>query len=180
MEAAWRAAEEWQYPCIKKLQFKQVWNWLAKSEFDQCKLATSVLHKTLALLLDVSAPFSRPAALDVLLLCQALEALLDCKSGAIGASLTARANLILGPPPSHKKWLSSFYDLRSKITHGSFPIIRPGSFASDDEIYEHERELVASVNRVVAVLLTLLQKLAQAGASAFQFSESFDYVSMTT
>ena len=117
------------------------------------------------------------ATADILILSQGLEAVLGGGSERIGSALKARVDLILGEPTAHKRWISDFYGLRSRIIHGAFPIVRPGEFLSEDDLYRHEKELLRPIDRVTAVLLCLLQKLILAGSAGFAFGETFHYES---
>jgi hypothetical protein len=177
LEFAWSEAKEWGYPPLIGIPFAAAWNWLIQSEFDKCSIARTPLHKTLSVLLALSRQFSRVAAADVLALAQALEALLGGGSEKIGATLRARVEMILGEPVTHKRWLTDFYGLRSRIVHGAFPILRPGGFVEEEELERHEHELLRTIDRAIAVVLCLLQKLVVANATGFRFSETFTYES---
>jgi hypothetical protein len=45
---------------------------------------------------------------------------------SIGKMLKDRIHLVLGEPKSHKKWITDFYNLRSRIIHGDYPLVRSG------------------------------------------------------
>jgi hypothetical protein len=60
--------------------------------------------------------------------------------------------MILGEPVTHKKWLSGFYGVRSRI-HGAFPVLRPGGFIEEEELEDHGHELLRTIDRATAVVL---------------------------
>jgi hypothetical protein len=178
LEAAWSEASSWAYPPLVRLQFSDVWGWLIRSGFDRCSVALSPLHKALVTLLTIARHPTRTAASDVLALSQALEAMLSNSTERVGSSLKSRVDLILGEPLSHKRWLTDFYALRSRIIHGAFPIIRPGIFGDESDVYRHEDQLLRPVDRATAVLMCLLQRLITSGSSGFSFVESFSHNEM--
>jgi hypothetical protein len=89
-------------------------------------------------------------------------------------TLRGRINLILGSPNTDKNWLNSFYNLRSRLVHGDFPVIRMDC----DEFVDPNAENYYSrfpIDKALAVLLALLKKLIINNSGEFVFEERFYY-----
>jgi hypothetical protein len=173
-ESAWSQARKWGWPLLQSLNFEDTWEWLEQCEFRSCSVAHNPVHKTLVILLDIAAQPNSSEPLETILLTQALEGLLGGGGGSISAQLKKRITLILGAPESHKDWLSKFYELRSRIAHGSYPVVRNG-VALDVEVADYSEKFWLPLDSARSVLLGLLQALIVNKSAGFHFEERFEF-----
>ena len=175
IESAWVEAREWGWPKLSQLPFKSVWAWLEQSGFRNCSIASAPVHKALVTFLELAQHESLFEPLEVLLLAQSLETLMVGGSGSIGKMLKNRIHLVLGEPTSHKKWITDFYNLRSRIIHGDYPLVRSGVIQEAESV-EYSQKFWRPLDRAIAVLIGLLQNLIVNNSMGFCFEERFSYV----
>lgn len=155
-----------EWPPLETIPFAASWEWF---------------HEDLAYHIDIAETPSQIATFAMLRLCmehrdsydhvvlvsQALETLLRPQRGSVTRSLADRIEEILGVPLGEEKWFNDFYQTRSRIVHGSAPIIRPGVDYSNPAVRKLEDGLYDQTNRALGVLLSLIQKLISSNRRQF-------------
>ena len=173
-ESAFLDARDAKWPLLARLPFETAWEWLSDVGMAGVAVAKVPLHKALFTLLRITEP-REDASTTMLLVAQALEALLVDGRDNVGSILRQRIELVVGTPPNGRRWFSRFYDLRSHVAHGSVPLLRPGrlyDIGEDQEVESHIDEFVKPAHEAVAVLLAILQDLARARARRYQFTQT--------
>lgn len=175
IEAAWWKAKGWGWPILENIPFEKTWTWLQQIGFRDCWLADEPSHKALIAFLECGK--NKSEIEDVLLIARSIEAFIGGEGISIGRTLKNRISKILGVPDTHKNWLSEFYNLRSRVAHGSFPMIRSG-VADDDDAAQYSSKLWQPLDQSRAVVLGMLQNLVLNKSDAFDFDENLRYPSI--
>lgn len=172
-ENAFLQARDAAWPLLAQLPFETAWDWLSEVGLEGVAVAKDPLHKALFTLLRIAEP-REDASTTMLLVAQALEALLVDSRDNVGSILRQRIELIVGAPPNGRRWFSRFYELRSRAAHGSVPLLRPGrlyDIGEDQEVESHIDEFVRPADEAVAVFLAIVQDLARARARRYRFTQ---------
>jgi hypothetical protein len=171
---AFQGAQKDSWPPLRTLPFRSTWDWLHGEMIHDLFVAKTPLQVALFSLLQLARrdPFD-PA--NVLSIAQALEALITPGKESIGSTLRTRVRMILGDPSSRKSRLTNFYDLRSRIVHGSYPLVRfTDGYVPPlrPEIGRWVKEVNTATNDGLALLLALLQDLVANDAHSYEFSQT--------
>ena len=174
LENAWIEAHKWGWPKLVELSLPQTWDWLNKHVTYNLNIAKIAPQKAAFVLLEIAKsdiPFF--GANEILLLSQVIEGFLVKETDNIGRLLKNRIELILGTPSSDKNWLSKFYNLRSRIIHGDYPIIRPSYYhEKDEDVNNYISEYFVPIIRSIAVVLSLMQDLIKHSSTEYEFKET--------
>ncbi|MCI5222614.1 MAG: hypothetical protein D3924_08080 [Candidatus Electrothrix sp. AR4] len=165
-------ADERKWPPLKQLPFGVVWSWLHDKYWYRLNVANEPWQKASFAILRLAV---RNACQEdqVLVIARALEALFVDGREGIGTLLKTRLQLVIGIPPTHKKWFSKFYNLRSKIAHGSSPMLKPEiKFRDCSYVNNLLESYFEPIDTATAVLLSVLQDLTQHGIYSYQFEQT--------
>lgn len=172
LESALCHARQVQWPPLNAVPFADVWAWMERVGVKDLAVAREPVHKALFTLLLVADVQTNDPTI-ILLVAQALEALLVEGRDNIGSILRQRLELVLGARAGGRNWFSKFYDLRSRIAHGDAPLLRPGSLydiGENPEVEDHIADYFRPVDEAVAILLAVLQDLIRSGATKYRFT----------
>lgn len=173
-DAAWMA-KRWGWPHVQTLPFETTWAWVQNTLWN-VDSATRPHEKAAFTLLEI-APRDGVDPGSIMLLAQALESLFVDETQGISKLLRERVEALFGRPTSHNKWMTKFYDLRSRVAHGSASFLRPGDYHfRDDDFNRMVDENHDLVFRAQAVLLATLQDMIVHGASGYSFSQNVSRV----
>lgn len=173
LAAAWLEKKSWGWPQIERIPLESTWRWLAKIGLPKIYLADTPSQKIAFALLDICSREMISPEWPVLIT-QVLENLFAVPHEGIVPVLRERIALVLGVPESNKKWLSKFYDLRSRAAHGDLPLIRP-KIGFPDEISGYLLTYVKPIDQAVAVLWSLLQDMIIHDSDGYEFSQQMQY-----
>lgn len=124
LESGWCVAAAWGWPNLRRLSFRKVWSWLQRVGVLNADIAKSPAQVGAFSMLEIASQnFIEPK--DIILVSQTLETLFVGEHDGISSRLRKRVKLVLGEPITNKNWLTKLYALRSKIVHGSYPVVRP-------------------------------------------------------
>ena len=172
LEGAWNRARDDGWPHLQPLSFSRTWEWLAEARFHECGVAASPLQKALCAVLEVAVATTHDTT-RILIVAQALEALMtESEAGPPGA-MRRRMEVILGKPAARRNWFNKFYTLRSRIAHGSEPWIRPARHLDegDESLSKHLEGQWRPSDRAVALLFALLHDLIAHDAEGYEVLE---------
>jgi len=160
------------WPQLRQLPLLQMWDWLQAELLYDTHIAKDPLDRALFTVLRVCEPELQDTD-RILLIAQALEGLLSPGKEQVGNLLRQRLEVVLGPAPGKKNWFARFYDLRSRIAHGDYPLLRPGQFVGRDlpPVGEYTATFWEPTDQATAVLLALLQDLAAANVRQYSFEQ---------
>lgn len=175
-EDAWHQAQSSGWPPLKQLSFAKTWDWLHNDTglIYATDIGTTPVQKALYALLSVGNHNQTTDQDLVLLIAQTLESLLVDRAAGVAAVLRERVEALFGFPGERKKWVSQFYDLRSRIAHGAVPVIRPGGYCFDEsnsEFVDIVRQYWAPLHRALALVLAILQDLVDTNSRGYEFSQ---------
>lgn len=174
LESAWHAAKVNSWPCLVSLPVIDVWDWLEKYSKVDFILANSPVEKAISVFLHFSYKDDIEAT-DVLQISQVLESLYLVKGEPKSRGLTRKIPVALGNfPDSKKNIVRDFYNLRSDISHGDFPLFRPGYADTDkgfEEIENHYWHISREIDKGTSIVLATIQFLIKNKAGSMSFSE---------
>jgi len=178
LEDAVVLSREWKWPPITALPFETVWRWVQRKPHSMhtTDIASTSVQKSFFALLRIAERTDAADHETVLLIAQILESFFVDRTEGIVGILRERIDEVLGAPQSHKRWLTKFYDLRSRIAHGSSPMLRPGEMFDWDkkENIEFFHSYLDPVRRSIAVLLAVLQDLIVTDSDEYTFRQIVD------
>lgn len=171
---AFQGAQRDGWPPLRTIPFRSTWDWLHGEMIHDVCVANTPLQVALFSLLQLSRrdPFD-PA--NILSISQALEAIVATGKENIGSTFRTRVQTILGDPSTRKSRLTNFYDLRSRIVHGDYPLVRlTDGYVPPvrPEIGRWIKEVNTATRDGLALLLALLQDLAANNAHGYEFSQT--------
>ena len=163
-------ARERGWPHLRHLAFADCWSWLEGELPYHLELAEEPHHRALFTLLNVCAPGVSETDM-ILHVAQVLEAFFTDKRQGITSVLRQRLELVLGEPSTHQNWFNRFYERRSRIAHGSAPVLRPGSYAHEDhpEVADYIKSHWEPLDEALAVFMAVLQDLVIHNAREYVF-----------
>lgn len=167
-----RFAKQDGWPQYKTLEFASVWNWLIARGVHDLDIAKTPVQRAIFSLFEL-ARYDEFNLAEVLFISQALEGLLVKKGDpAIQRTLTRRIKALVGEPAQHQNWVKEFYNLRSNIVHGDYPIMRSKAAHEESlEVSQYHEDYFVSLVRAVAALLVILQGMIYTGASEYRFEQ---------
>ena len=159
------------WPKFREIQFADAWNWLMACGIHDLDIAATPVQRALFSLLEM-ARYENFTIIEVLLISQALDGLLVKEGEPIQRTLSRRIANIVGAPSKQQNWVKEFYDLRSNIAHGSYPIVR-GHAAHEEspEVSQYHEQYFVPLVRAVAALLAILQDMIVSGATEYRFEQ---------
>jgi hypothetical protein len=164
-------AASWGWPKIGHMSFDQTWRWVT-AEIGEIDLATTPSEKAAFTLLEFAGMDTAIDPGSILMLAQVIESLFVVETEGVVRLLRERIDALLGSPQSHKRWISSFYQLRSRIAHGSAPLLRPGRYSFGEE---HHNKFYAErsklVDQALAVLLAVMQDMILTETRQYRFAQ---------
>lgn len=173
LEGAVAKAHERGWPALRRLPVADVWSWLQHGMSYDVDIATDDVDKVLFTVLRVCEPQEVDVD-NVLHVAQALEALFASGRESIGSVVQQRLEAVLGEPTSHKRWFTRFYDVRSRIAHGSMPVLRPGRYYDIGESSAVEAfiaEFWQPIDQALAALLAVVQDMVAHRSRGYRFEQ---------
>jgi len=172
IESAWRAAARWGWPLLQTLNFEKVWQWLERVSLLDAVVAKSPAQVAGFALIEIAA-LNVVEPKDIIMVSQTLETLFVEEHDGISRRLKNRIKLVLGEPPTDKKWLTKLYETRSKIVHGAFPVVRPiiGYYA-EGLPQQLQEELSLQLDRGFSVIIAVLQDMIINSSVSYKFVEN--------
>lgn len=159
------------WPQYKAISFASAWNWLLACGVHDLDIAKTPVQRAIFSLFEL-ARFDAFNLAEVLFISQALEALLVKDGEPIQRTLARRIKAIVGAPVTHQNWVKEFYDLRSKIAHGSYPIVREKTAHEEsEEVSKYHEDYFVPLVWAVAALLAILQDMILHGTSEYGFEQ---------
>lgn len=169
--------EHWGWPRLSKSSPWQVWNWLSNINFHSSTHARNGAENALIALLQMNDLDDLHAIhSSTMIISQALEKVLQIPDTSKAKNLAQHITAILGEPPNDKKFISRFYNLRSRLVHGTIPLIRPGWMQYESrEISDFVYPLQDTVMKAAAALLGIVHDLSSSGCVDYKFSTTVGY-----
>lgn len=162
------------WPKYRDIPFANAWNWIMACGIHDLDIAETPVQRAIFSLLEM-ARYDQFNIAEVLLISQALDGLLVEKGEPIQRTLSRRIASIIGTPSKQQNWVKDFYDLRSNISHGTYPIVREHSAHEESpEVAQYHEQYFVPLVRGVAALLAILQDMICTGASGYQFEQHED------
>lgn len=157
-------------PSLAPVPFGSVWYWIGHNGFHLRSGDTPVSRAFNAytwLFEGSSFPFSLVSALI------GIEALFASSTSGVGDQVRRRTQLLLGNRTSFKKDLDKMYAARSAFLHGG-TLVPPNGFSWDppQDVEAKLGEIWDATDIASAVLVSSLQRLAEKGWTALEFSEN--------
>lgn len=174
---AWYEGRKWKYPKLSNISFTKTWDWINAIKLPGIGLANSSAQKACLLLLDIC---SNPkfTVENILVVSRGFEAVFTTSSDGIARTLKERIQLLLGEPKSNKKWLSKFYDIRSRIIHGDLPVTR-NSWEYNFYTEEFIEEYLLPFHQALSVYLSIIQKMSKKNCNGFLFKQRINPINCT-
>lgn len=174
LETALLHAKEIGWPGLGPIAFADVWDWLERTRVVDAAVAIDPVHKALFALLSVcDEATGEPETL--LIVMQALEALLVVGHQGVRSLVRSRLEAILGAPTDDAHWFARLYELRCRIAHGGMTVARPGvvlDIGEDEALEGHHAKLWRPVDESIALLIALLQDLVKSSAAGYEFGQA--------
>ena len=162
------------WPKYRKIPFANAWNWLMACGIHDLDIAVTPVQRAVFSLFEM-ARYENFNIAEVLLVSQALDGLLVEKGEPIQRTLSRRIASIVGAPSKQQNWVKDFYDLRSNIAHGTYPIVREHSAHEESpEVAQYHEQYFVPLVRGVAALLAILQDMISTGSSEYRFEQHED------
>jgi hypothetical protein len=162
---------------LASLSIATVWQWLEKAEVSQTNTAILPLNKVLFSLLKVAELRQDYSARTALVVLYQLESLMHCRNMPDHRLLRQRVTRVLGNIPEALDCLTNLWIIRESMYRGEQPVSRPMLLRHDLQGERHE--LLGPHDNVIelgtALVLALLQKLAENDSTGFGFEETFSY-----
>lgn len=168
---SWIEGRKWNYAKLTNMSFLTIWNWINNVELPGIGLANSNAQKACLLLLDLCS-HPRFQVEKYLILSRGFETIFTTSNDGIARTLRERIELLLKEPVTNKKWLSKFYDIRSRIIHGDLPVTR-NSFEYNFYTEEFNENYFQPYLQALSVYLCIIQKMVQKNCSGFSFTQKF-------
>lgn len=166
--SAWLVSQEWGWPHLKRLDFDKAWVWYESIGLLSSPMAKTPIQKAIFCIQSLCDGEWRATPSKLVELIQTLEALMKVPGIRIASMLSERLNLILGEPPSDKKWLSKVYEVRSKVVHGGSIGVRIG-YHGDEVLDFIVSEYSWAIERTFAVLIALIQDMIENNGKGYDF-----------
>lgn len=174
MESGWRYSSLHNWPLIQPISIEKAWHWFEKFSPLHFILADNAITKSSAVLLHQSYKGDIEST-DVLQLSQVIEHFYLSKGEPKVRGLNRKMPLVLGElPKNNKKLIHDFYDFRSDITHGDFPLFRPRYHETDagfEAVESYYWEISKEIDKGVAMIISTLQFLIKNEAQSLSFIE---------
>lgn len=159
------------WPKFREIQFADAWNWLMACGIHDLDIAATPVQRALFSLLEM-ARYENFNIAEVLLISQALDGLLVKEGEPIQRTLSRRIANIVGTPSKQQNWVKEFYDLRSNIAHGTYPIVREhATHEESPEVSQYHEQYFVPLVRAVAALLAILQDMIVSRATEYRFEQ---------
>lgn len=172
-EVAYDICTEWGWANFEDISFAETWEWLAKTNYLNSLVAISPPAKACSLIIELSGSgWLGPN--EILSTSIVLESLLTSSKTGVAKQIRDRLNLIFGEPSKHKKWVTKYYDERSKIIHGDAKL--PRAYAEvdfDDDVEKLYLSCTDYVYRALGITIALLRILIKNQAVGFDFKENY-------
>jgi len=175
LAGGWEEGLELGWPPIAPLDLSRVVEWLVVNEFFKGQVASSRQQRVIYALLNLcrAGEAGPPGAIW---LAHAMEALVDSPSSRISALLKDRLFLLLGSPEHSsrkiRKLFNEFYNLRSRVVHGSFNVCHPAcNQVLDKKVNDYRAEFSASLSFASAIVVSALQMMILEKWSEVSFKE---------
>ena len=179
-DALFDALEE-RWPKLGWIPFSDTWEWLHRDLAYDIEVAETPSQKAFFSLLRVCT-WRQGETENALILTQAFESILSPGKDSIQKTLKQRLEILVGPPPTHKKWFDQLYELRSRIVHGVAEVPRPVGIRRENDpadrlrmvdpaVRKQGEEMARNEGRAVAVLLALLQDMVVHNTRAYNFEQ---------
>lgn len=161
--------EEWKYPKLNNLEFKQTWNWL-KERKDY--LIGFSENKTGRALGNYSYLMSR--GLDNILFraVMGIEALFAKGTGNLQDQVRSKSQIILGEQESFKKVYNNMYNFRSRYIHGDLDFPTKLSLDMTEKTVKYNQEIQDATYFAIGLLHASLQELVLRNWSGYEFDYS--------
>ncbi|MGY6037176.1 hypothetical protein [Aeromonas sp. AE23HZ002T15] len=161
--------EKW--PKYSQIPFKNAWLWLMGCGVHDLDIAATPVQRALFSLLEMTRYEDFNIA-EVLLISQALDGLLVKKEEQKQQTLGRRIANIIGAPPKQQNWVKEFYNLRSTIAHGSYPILREHtSHEQNPEVALYHEQYFIPLVRAIAALIAILQDMILSEITEYRFEQ---------
>lgn len=175
MESGWRYSSLHNWPLIQPISIEKTWHWFEKFSPLHFILADNAITKSSAVLLHQSYKGDIEST-DVLQLSQVIEHFYLSKGEPKVRGLNRKMPLVLGElSKSNKKLIHDFYDFRSNITHGDFPLFRPRYHETDagfEAVENYYWKISQEIDKGVAMIISTLQFLIKNDAQSLLFIET--------
>jgi hypothetical protein len=175
VEVALDFCRQWGWPRFEKIKFEQAWDWLQLLKYPNTAVADSPASKACSAIIGLAgSPWLGP--FELLSTSIVLESLLTNNHSGVSGQIKERLKKILGEPKKDKKWITTYYELRSKVIHGSAHMPRPHINIDFDEDGEQLYLYYATyVYRAIGIIIALLLKLIKNKSERFSFSEKVSF-----
>lgn len=175
LESAFIHSKERGWPSLSRLPLEKVWMWLFEELPFGLNLTEEAHQIALFNLLRIVGNETNESD-RILLIAQSLESLLLEPKDNKGSTLKNRLGIVLGMPKTHNNWFNKFYQRRSKIAHGSMPVLRPGKVydEADSDAEKFILEFYQPLDEGISVLLALLQDLIKSSSRGYLFPETLE------
>ncbi|WP_421249228.1 hypothetical protein [Aeromonas sp. 603359] len=159
------------WPKYRQIPFRDAWQWLIDCGIHDLDIAATPVQRALFSLLEM-ARYEDFNIAEVLLISQALDGLLVKKDEQKQKNLGQRIAKIIGTPSKQQNWMKEFYNLRSTIAHGSYPILREHTpHEESPEVAQYHKQYFVPLVRAIAALLAILQDMVLSRITEYRFAQ---------
>lgn len=165
------------WPRFSKVSFEQAWKWLDNQNSMFLDYAKTPSEKATFTVLKVGYDESLDEEL-ILYIVRALEALFVDGNENCSRLLKERLHIVLSEPEKNKKWISKFYQTRSRIAHGDYEMARPSLYHYNDPALDdvYRSDIRKMMEKGVSVLIAVLQDLIHNNATEYKFDQTVQRV----
>lgn len=168
----WLSAFDADWPTLKPLHFRQVWQWLTARGTSETDVAVAEINKVLFGLLEIAQHRHAVTARDAILVAHLIEILLKVNDGNVPL-IRERVVAVLGPFSKRADSFNELYRLKDRLLRGDYPARRPALIVheADDPILQQLEMHNSPVEQGAAIVLALLQDLINHDAADYVFTQ---------
>ena len=169
---AWLSAFDGEWPQLKPLRFRAVWDWLKARRTSETDVAMVDINKVLFGLLAIAGHRHALSSRDGILVAHLIELLMKVPDGNRHL-VRERVVAALGQPGSRADSFNELYRLKESLLRGDYPVHRPALIVheADDPILQQLEMHNSPVEQGAAIVLALIQDLVNHNAGEYRFTQ---------
>lgn len=170
LQGAWRLSRSLQWPEMKTLGIRAVWEWANRQEGFSEGFGGGPTGRALNAFARRFGSNGQDDAANLLWALVGIEALYTEGKGGLQQQVNEKSQVFLGQMTQHKKKITRMYDFRSRFVHGDLDFsgkLVVGEAAEDH--VRHNDELRETVIFAEAILVATLQRLVELGWKGVRF-----------
>lgn len=169
---AWLSAFDANWPVLKPIPFRTVWQWLGARRTSETDVAMASINKVLFGVLDIAQHGHTSRHRDGMLVAHMIEILMKVSDGNV-ALIRERVIAALGKPGDRADSFNELYRLKESLLRGDYPVRRPALIVheADDPVLQQLEMHNSPVEQGAAIVLAMIQDLVNSNAAEYQFTQ---------